>query len=56
MHRLENLTRSGRMFVPGSGVRWTNGLDGSDGSDFTVQIGDGRDFKMRNRNFKNVCY
>ena len=34
--KLENLTRSGRMVVPGSGVWWTNGLDGSDGSDFTV--------------------
>ena len=34
--RLENLTRSGRTYVPGSGAWRTNGLDGSDGSDFTL--------------------
>ena len=34
--KLENLTRSGKLFVPGSGAWWTNGLDGSDGSDFTL--------------------
>ena len=34
--KVENLTRSGRIFIPGSGAQWTNGLDGSDGSDFTL--------------------
>ena len=32
--KLENLTRSGMIFVPGSAAGWTNGLDGSDGSCF----------------------
>ena len=53
------LTRSGTILVPGSGGWWTNGLDGSDGSDFTgrskrrrwAQIGadsaDGADAKRR---------
>ena len=31
--RLVNLTRSGWIYVPGSEAWWTNGLDGSDGSD-----------------------
>ena len=30
------LTRSGSISVPGSGAWWTNGLDGSDGSGFTL--------------------
>ena len=34
--KLDYLTRSGRFFVPGSGTWRTNGLDGSDGSDFTL--------------------
>ena len=34
--KLDNFTRSGRIFVPGSGTWWTNGLDGSGGSDFTL--------------------
>ena len=32
--KIENLTRSGTFFVPGSVAGWTNGLDGSDGSCF----------------------
>ena len=32
--KLENLTRSGMIFVPGSAAGWTNGLEGSDGSCF----------------------
>ena len=35
-YSLENVTRSGSTFVPGSGAWWTNGLDRSDGSSFTV--------------------
>ena len=47
---LENVTRSGSTFVPGSGAWWTNGSDGSDGSSFAVQRGDEVEVQIERQN------